>query len=452
MKAFRALRTSRAHLSAAGVSILDQAALSATNFGLALLYARWLSREAYGAFAVLFAIFLFLSGFQNALVLEPMSVLGARRTTNELGGYLRSVVRLNLCLTFGIALITVAIGRAVFGRESSVLQASGGLAVALPLVLLHWLLRRISYLVSRPNLALAGSMVYALAACAATILLAGWKSAASPFVVMAAAALAASIVLYAVRVIPKGDCHTGGVLHSAMDVLREHWSYGRWVFGLVFLSWTGGPMFTLMLGWLYGTSTAAGLRAAENFAVPLTQVFTALGLLLLPIFARRYVAMAAAQFSGLAAKLALGAVILGIAYFGFISLFGHLAFEVVYKGRYVTSEVILPLVCLSVATRGVSDMSLGLLLKAAAWPQAQFWAGLVSAAVALSGGAWLVTQFGLLGAALGEVSYSVVQISLMCALFARFKRAIRPREEPLSPSFGHLVLSGSDTRAAEDVS
>jgi hypothetical protein len=58
------------------LAIVDQGLLSGSNFLLAVLLARWLPRDQYGAFALGFSIFLFLSGLHNAFFLEPMSVLG----------------------------------------------------------------------------------------------------------------------------------------------------------------------------------------------------------------------------------------------------------------------------------------------------------------------------------------------------------------------------------------
>src|SRR5215475_4016688 len=57
-------------------SLADQAAAAAAGFGVNLLLARWLSASDYGIFAVVFAAYLFLSGFHNVLLLEPLSVLG----------------------------------------------------------------------------------------------------------------------------------------------------------------------------------------------------------------------------------------------------------------------------------------------------------------------------------------------------------------------------------------
>src|SRR5260370_40120814 len=61
------------------MSLVDQGLTSGAGFAVNLLLARWLAPESYGAFAVAFAGFLFVSGFHNVLLLEPISVMGPLR-------------------------------------------------------------------------------------------------------------------------------------------------------------------------------------------------------------------------------------------------------------------------------------------------------------------------------------------------------------------------------------
>ena len=58
------------------LSILDQGMYSGFNFIASVLLARWLLPEDYGAYAIAFAIFQFGYQLQNAIIIEPMSVIG----------------------------------------------------------------------------------------------------------------------------------------------------------------------------------------------------------------------------------------------------------------------------------------------------------------------------------------------------------------------------------------
>ena len=86
-----------------GLSVLDQGLTSGASFLLNLFLARWLTSEAYGAFAVAFATLLFLSGYHNVLLLEPMTVLGPARYSAEMTGYFFAQLKLN---TIVVALLS----------------------------------------------------------------------------------------------------------------------------------------------------------------------------------------------------------------------------------------------------------------------------------------------------------------------------------------------------------
>ena len=73
------------------ISLADQAVFSGSMLLVNILLARWTSPEEFGAFAVLFAVFLIFAGFHNALIIEPMSVFGARKEA--------AALILNRCLT-----------------------------------------------------------------------------------------------------------------------------------------------------------------------------------------------------------------------------------------------------------------------------------------------------------------------------------------------------------------
>src|SRR3984893_19403337 len=57
-------------------AVVDQGLMSGSNFALSILLARWLTPEQYGAYAVALSIFFFVSTVHQALLLEPLSVLG----------------------------------------------------------------------------------------------------------------------------------------------------------------------------------------------------------------------------------------------------------------------------------------------------------------------------------------------------------------------------------------
>src|SRR6202041_4020558 len=79
-----------------GLSIVDQGLVSGAGFLLSFLLARWLNSEVYGAFAVAFATLLFLTGFHNVLLLEPMSVMGPARYSDRTPFYFAAQLRVHI--------------------------------------------------------------------------------------------------------------------------------------------------------------------------------------------------------------------------------------------------------------------------------------------------------------------------------------------------------------------
>src|ERR1039458_3007017 len=90
------------------LALLDQGLISGSNFLVGILLARWLVPEQYGAYALAFSIFLFASGFHNALLLEPISVFGPASYGKCLPAYVGKLLRLHFVLAFFLAGLVVA--------------------------------------------------------------------------------------------------------------------------------------------------------------------------------------------------------------------------------------------------------------------------------------------------------------------------------------------------------
>ena len=98
-----------------GLAVLDQGLTSGASFLLNLFLARWLSAAEYGAFAVAFAGLLFLSGYHNVLLLEPMTVLGPARYSDQLTAYLHAQFKVSAALVIGLSLLVLVVAGAIPG-------------------------------------------------------------------------------------------------------------------------------------------------------------------------------------------------------------------------------------------------------------------------------------------------------------------------------------------------
>src|SRR5256885_13732521 len=117
------------------LSVLDQGLTAVVVFVVNIALARWLSADAYGAFAVAFASFLFISGFHNVLLLEPLTVMGPSRQSGRLSSYFREQIIIHVILVgmLGTVVLLVAGGFLWLAPQNLLLvSALVGSGLALP--------------------------------------------------------------------------------------------------------------------------------------------------------------------------------------------------------------------------------------------------------------------------------------------------------------------------------
>jgi O-antigen/teichoic acid export membrane protein len=400
-----------------GTSILDQGVLSGTNFVINILLARWLSPAGYGAFAVAFALFLFLSGFHNAVILEPMSVFGPAAYADHLRAYFRGQLRISLVSTSLGGLVLVGVGFAL-GRPGGVIDpavgsALTGVGVAMPLILFMWLTRRYAYVAHDPPRALAGSCLYMFGALPAVVLLrqAGALSPFSGYMIMGGASLVSA--LYVSRIwLLGGPAQSDRHVSDWRRLVKEQWGYGKWISAASVLSAAGGQVQTVMLGFI-ALSGAAVLRAMQNFTLPMAQAITSISILGLPFLAESY---GRGEVRGVVRR----GMVLTLLLFG-----AALAYEVVllalhqplelllYEGKFAEYSWMIPLLGL-VPVFSAFSTGYSLILRAARWPEHY----LVVAGVAAAGGLTSMIVFTRAWGVWGTAAS--VSMSYLCGLVATY--------------------------------
>jgi hypothetical protein len=142
------------------LSFVDQGLMSVAGFGVNLLLARWLAPDLYGAFTVVFAAFLFVSGFHNVLLLEPLSVMGSSRYADRLPAYFRAQIAVHGMLVGVLSLVGLLVGLILWRVTPHSPLVSAMFRSAMVLSLLLWLARRMCYGMQRPGVAVGGSATY----------------------------------------------------------------------------------------------------------------------------------------------------------------------------------------------------------------------------------------------------------------------------------------------------
>jgi O-antigen/teichoic acid export membrane protein len=325
----------RKWLSRGALALADQALISGSNFVLGILLARWLGTAEYGVYAVAFATFLLLSLVHHALVLEPMSVFGASRYGFERKWYLGLLLWAQLVfapVSF-VLLGGLALGIRITALNSPLAPALLGIAIAAPAILMFWFARRALYLEYSPQRSAGGAVVYCavLFASLAALHRISKLSALSAFLLMAIAAWTAAMFLI-LQIRPRiRDVRFGPALKS---IVREHWNYGRWALASSFFIWVPWNLYYSVVCSFSGLAAAGKLRALMNLALPMTQSYAALALLVLPRTASVAERKGWLGAKREAYKIAAAFTALSSAYWIAVSTFRMPLLNLLYSGNY----------------------------------------------------------------------------------------------------------------------
>jgi len=401
-----------------GLALLDQGVFSGSNFVMSILLARWMPAEEYGAYAVAFAVFLFLLNFHQALLLEPMLVFGSSLYRTCLRGYMKALLLAHLAMSAAMVIgLGVAAGVTVkLGHEGSLPGALLGIAFAAPTVLLFWLTKRTFYLKLSPAPSAAAAVLYCILTMGGLAALYKYSHQLSPlaaFLLMGFGGLGASFVLlvYLNMRLPRVEDSP-----SLADTWLKHWRYGRWALGANAMMWVPINAFYPILSRFSGMARAGELKALMNFAAPMLQACAALHTLMLPYAARVLAQRGSDGVSIILRRMTFLCVACAIPYWVVLLAFRGPAFHLLYSGRYTEVAYLLPVVALA-SVAGSAFFGPSIVLRSLEAPSLVFAAVSVSSCVAVAIGVPLTWAFGLSGAvwsiALSETLAFVAAVVLL---------------------------------------
>jgi len=268
-------------------ALTDQALISTSNFILSVLLARWLGSVEYGVYALAFAVYLFLLGCFQALVIEPVSVFGAAEYSERFDVYLGVLLRFQGVISiaafgfFGLAVVVCELASPLRSAVGVVF----GLAVGCPLLLTFFLLRITAYITGRSAAAVRAAILYCL-----TVLVllfvgqaAGHVTAGTVFLIMGlASAVASGWLLRSLKPL------WSGADFGLVQIAKENWEFGRWELARIGSDWICQNSAYLIAGGLLGVGEVGELKALTTLFLPLNQTITALRRIFLPHLARKF--------------------------------------------------------------------------------------------------------------------------------------------------------------------
>lgn len=402
-----------------GLALLDFGFYSGANFLLGILLARWMAPEQYGAYALVFSIFILISFLYQALVLEPLSVFSGTTYSKNLRGYLKS----NFWLHWGVsAVICVLMGATALAAKywfhSPIsAMAFAGMTAATPFILIHVLGRRAFYLKLSPGPAAFGSSFYCVLVVAGSFVIykLGWLSAFSAFLIMGFAALVGGIVM-AFQLHRKLEPATAEM--QLNETWTKHWNYGKWALGTCIVGWIPTYVYIPLVSKFSGLAVAGELRALMNLGGPVLQTYAALSMLFLPFAARVQGEKGSRESNRLTRRLTALFVSGALVYWMILIPLRRPLFQLLYAGKYADASALLPLFA---AETIIWSAALGpaIVLRAMEYPRSLFFANSAASVIAIVFGIPATRYFGLHGVVWSMVIANVFYVAVAFFLLAK---------------------------------
>ncbi|MDA0576631.1 MAG: hypothetical protein O3B24_00870 [Verrucomicrobia bacterium] len=415
-------------MGVAGVG--DHGFFSGTNFLLTMLLCRWLPPDAYGVFAVAFSIHFLLFAVHNALVLEPAIVVGPGSYGNRMREYARRLFQTTWMIGGAFTAVLLLAAAALHRYNAQLALSCAALAVVEPCILFVWVARRLSYVQSRPHLALVASAVYAAILLTGLVYMRAWGlvSAHGAFLLLGVASLLAGLLLqHRLTARTEGTSATEGVIHIR-TLWAEHFGFGRWFLAGHGLAWLSSAAYIPLLGYMGGLAESGTLRALENLFLPVQQVMTMGGSLAVPWMTRRLAVDPPTRLRRTTLRLAGVALLLSLGYSLLVLMGGRALLTFVYPNAcYAASAFLLPWFTMEVIARSIGDTGLGTALRALRRPDILFRATLAAGLFTVSAGVLLTYSYGVAGATAARAASALVYLLWLLPPTLRLLRGtIRP--------------------------
>lgn len=386
------------------------------------MLARWLVPEEYGVFALAYSLFLLLGAAYNALYTEPMVVFGASQYAQRFRDYLGTlVVGHFLSVTPGAVILWIVCQSIGPYMSDSFRSTVTALVVAVPILLLQWLVRRVPYVHQRPGVSALGGAVYLILQTSALWYLheAGRLTIPSVFASMGGASLVAScLILWRER--PSFESCSQA---SLREVGSEHWAYGKWAIGTALLSWFPNNLYFAVLGFFGGLEATGELKALTNIFLPMNHVILALSSLLLPTLSRSYMNRNVQAFKSLTMK-ACGFFVGGsLINWALLSLFHRELIQVLYGDQYLTASTGLLIGSLLPLAYAVTSI-FGVALKAQRRAEKVFQSYLVAGVTSILPGVILAAVYGTTGAMIAQVFAQSAGAVAVSFIYQRWKEPV----------------------------
>lgn len=383
------------------VAILDQGIFAGTNFLLAILLGRMLNPESYGTYSLAMVIFLLAAGQYVSFILEPMSVLGPSDYRTNIPGYFRFLFKAHIGLTTILSILILITSFFLFNFNNEAVRM---MALLLPFMLTLWFVRWFLYMRGYPRKSLLISISYSILLFFGLFLLneTGNISEGNAFIVIGLASIIPSLFVIIANLLDEVKIPV-----KFKTSINSHWNYGKWIGLASVLNWASIQIYIIFIVALIGLEAAGGMKSIQNFAQPLDQISTALGLLLIPIASRLLVQKSITKYRILVYSINGILLIFGIVYLLVLWVSRDLFFELAYSGKYLEyTQYIIYVVMVPIIMSLSKGAQIG--IRATRQPKKLLFAYALSALTTITMGPLLIRTYGFLGALLGMILSAII--------------------------------------------
>lgn len=404
-------------------AFVDQLFTSGANFGLSIYLARTLPQEAYGAYAVAFAIFLLVATLYQGAFLVPTTILGSSQFQSRMPQFMAALVRLHAKASLYISAAVALLAMVVYwiSPDSLVDECLLPLVITTPVVLVMWMVRTLWYVRMSPGQAAIGSALY-FALLVVGVALVEWFSVVTPaaglWVMGGAALIAGTRQLLLLRPDWRHPL-------PQQEVWQSFWSIGRWEMAIAMAAWLPANLCYPVTASLLGDAQAGVLRALQNFSLPIAQTMSSILRLAQPYVSSKLGTKEEATERSVWLLTGMALAVTSV-YLLTVTLVDDFVLNLLYKGKYLEYTWLLPWIVLpAVFSTGTESLALG--LRARLQSKRLLYAFLGAGAVYVATGLWAASRYQLSGVAATLVLANLVALLVAAAMYVYGGKKVFPR-------------------------
>lgn len=373
------------------LALVDQVVVSGSNFLTVLALGRLLPEESFGTFSLAMMACLFLANLHRAVLTQPMNVLGASETKQQLSKRLAGVLKFHM-LAAPMAAVVLATVAAFFFPSAAVLVAS---IAYLSSYGLQEVIRRYWYTRGEIAKALANDLIsYAGQLLLIAVLwLTNHITVWAAFAAMAATSfLAFAFGLYQLENLPREEAT------SPQQLMSQHWPMARWLALTVLAVWGAGQVYPFLMAPL-GPIAIASFAACRNLLNVTGLIVQTVGNYLPARGAALLREHGTIAFRRHVLETCLKALLAGLALFALLQFVAVPLLNMLYGGRYDHAAPLLRILAFGTVCSLIGAI-LGAYALALEDSRSSFIANLCATGVTFTVGLWLIQRHGLTGAAI----------------------------------------------------